>query len=272
LIVIRYALLGAALSAVLLTATTSVATASSTGSGGPLADQLNQSFTGSKYTSKYHLYAAGLDWSKPVGLMIYADGSEEWGLKHPNSDYLLAGSNGLHAVAKRHNMILLTPFSPNKNCDDGGSCWYYGDSPGYTKWAEQLTTWVESRYNVEKDRVAFGGYSSGAQLATEWWVPSGAAQRTMTDGVIVAISYGGSPKMPFTAPDPVFQGKVSMRWDTGDKDDSYKQRDAYGSKAGEKWYRQHGWSTEWRIVPGQDHDRDGQFGDIMDRAITTHIG
>ncbi len=99
------------------------------------------SFTSNRYTSTYHLYAGGLDWSKSVGLLIYTDGSGEYGLKNPNSTYLLAGNNGLIAVAKKNNMVLLTPLSPNKNCSDGdGSCWYLGDPSGYTKWAEDLVT------------------------------------------------------------------------------------------------------------------------------------
>ena len=137
-------------------------------------DRTNLSFTSNGYTSTYHLYAGGLDWSKSVGLLIYTDGSGEYGLKNPNSTYLLAGNNGMIAVAKKNNMVLLTPLSPNKNCADGdGSCWYMGDPPGYAKWAEDLVTQVQSQYPIDKKRIAFGGYSSGAQLATEWWVPSG---------------------------------------------------------------------------------------------------
>ena len=71
-----------------------------------------------------HLYAAGLDWSRPVGLLVYADGSGEYGLENPRSSYLLGGDKGLAAVAKRANMVLLTPFSPNRSCSDGGgACW-----------------------------------------------------------------------------------------------------------------------------------------------------
>src|SRR5690606_7598633 len=77
---------------------------------GPKTNQTFQTFTSDGYTSRYHLYVEGVDWSKPVGALIYADGSGEYGLKNPNSTYLLSGSNGLIAVAKRHNMILLTPF------------------------------------------------------------------------------------------------------------------------------------------------------------------
>lgn len=262
----RLAALTVAVAAVVtFTNTTTVAAADT----GPLTDRTNLTFTGTKYTSKYHLYAGGLDWGRPVGLLIYADGSGEWGLKHPNSDYLLAGRDGMVAVAKRNNMVLLTPFSPNKSCSDGdGSCWYMGDSAGYAKWAEQLTKNVEASYPVAVNRVAFGGYSSGAELATYWWVPTGAAQRTMTDGVIVAISYGGAPKgMPFTTPDPAFKANVNLVWNVGANDRAAKKN----ATKGEAWYRARGWTTHLTVLPGVTHDRDGQFGKVMEAAVRAYV-
>jgi poly(3-hydroxybutyrate) depolymerase len=231
----------------------------------------NLSFSANGYNSTYLVYADGLDRTKSVGLLIYADGSGEYGLKHPKSSYLLSGNNGLINVAKKHNMVLLTPLSPNKNCADGdGSCWYMGDPPGYAKWAESLVKKIESQYQIDKRRVAFGGYSSGAQLATEWWVPSGAAQRTMTSGVIVAISYGGSPKMPEVAYTSSFKSSVHMNWNVGSKDPSYTGDGKYSVKAGYNHYTSAGFKTSLDIVPGLSHDRDGTFGSIMDTQITKH--
>ena len=242
------------------------------GSGGPLTNQTFKTFTANGYTSQYHLYASGLDWSKPVGALIYADGSGEYGLKNPSSTYLMAGSNGLIETAKKHNMILLTPFAPNTACADGdGSCWYMGDSPGYTKWAEALVQDVYGKYPIDKSRIAFGGYSSGAQLATSFWTPSGAAQRTMTDGVIVAISYGGAPRMTQTSTDPSFKSNVHFNWNTGDKDEAYTRSDQYGVKAGYNSYTSAGYATSLDVIPGLGHDRWGQFGDIMSAQISEHI-
>src|SRR5690606_15537346 len=215
------------------------------------------SFSANGYTSTYLLYADGLDSTKPIGLLIYADGSGEYGLKHPTSSYLLAGDDGLISVAKRHNMVLLTPLSPNKNCADGdGSCWYMGDPPGYTRWLESLVRKIQSEFPIDKRCIAFGGYSSGAQLATQWWVPSGAAQRTMTSGVIVAISYGGSPKMREVAYTPAFKSSVHMNWNVGRKDPSYIRDGKYSVKAGYDHYTRAGFKTSLDLVPGLSHDRD----------------
>ena len=245
--------------------------ASTGGSGGPLTNRTFLSFTGSQYTSEYHLYASGLDWTKPVGLLIYADGSGEYGLKNPGSTYLLAGTNGLIAVAKRNNMVLLTPFSPNKACSDGdGSCWYLGDPVGYAKWAEELVTSVQGLYPLETDRVAFGGYSSGAQLTTEYWIPSGAAQRTMTDGVLVAISYGGSPKMTEVSYSSSFKGKVHINWNTGSQDSAYTTTSSYGVKAGYNHYTGRGFATSLDVISGLGHSR-SDFGLVMEAQIKEHV-
>lgn len=267
----RSSLFQSSLLALSLCASLPAIAASSGGSGGPTTDRTNQAFTGSKYTSSYHIYAAGLDWSKPVGMLIYADGSGEYGLKNPGSTYLLAGADGLINVAKRNNMLLLTPLSPNKACSDGdGSCWYMGDPVGYAKWAEELVTHVQSLYPIEKDRVAFGGYSSGAQLATEWWVPSGAAQRTMSDGVVVAISYGGSPKMSEINYDANFKSRIHMNWNVGSRDSAYTTNGSYGVKAGYNHYTNKAFATSLHVIDGMGHSRN-DFGKVMEAQIKQHV-
>lgn len=239
---------------------------------GASGDGGRPTFTANGYTSTYLLYADGLDRTKSVGMLIYADGSGEYGLKHPTDPYLLGGGGGLVAVAKKHNMVLLTPLSPNKNCDDGeGSCWYMGDSVGYTRWAESLVKKIQSQYPIDTRRIAFGGYSSGAQLATEWWVPSGAAQRTMQSGVIVAISYGGSPKMTEVAYTPSFIASVHMNWNVGSKDPSYDKDGKYSVKVGYDHYTKAGFKTSLDIVHGLGHERDGTFGGVMDAQIIKHV-
>jgi hypothetical protein len=240
--------------------------------GGERTDRTNLSFTAAGYTSEYHLYAAGLDWTKSVGLLLYTDGSGEYGLKHPSSSYLLAGQNGLIAIAKKHNMVLLTPFSPNKDCADGeGSCWYMGNPPGYAKWVEDLVKYVQSQYPIDKKRVAVGGYSSGAQFSTEWWIPSGAAQLTMNDGVIVAIAYGGSPKMKEVSYTQSFKSNVHLNWNVGDRDNAYQNSGKHGAKAGYDYYTAQGFKTSFDLITGQGHGRNGQFGLIMDTQIVKHV-
>lgn len=246
-----------------LTLLTAPASADNTGgSGGERTNQLNQRYKANGYTSKYHLYAAGLDWSKPVGMMIYADGTGEFGLNNPNSDYLLSGPNGLVNVAKKHNMILLTPLSP-----DDCACWHEGDRQGYVKWLESLVTHIQGRYPIDDSRVALGGYSSGATLMASSWLPSGAADRTMTDGVAVMISYGSGPYGSNVNISPELKRNINLYWNVGDEDETGGYE---SSLRGHRWYTENGFKTKIDVIPGLKHNR-RDFGVLMDRQISAHI-
>lgn len=252
------------------------------GSGGSRTNATNLSYSASNITSNYHLYAEGLDWSMPVGLLIYADGSGEYGLKNPASSYLLGGTNGMVATAKRNNMVLVTPLAPGGGCTDGdGSCWYLPSgnirAPQKLAWAEALVKYVQSRYPIEKNRVAMGGYSSGAQLASQYWVPSGAAQRTMTDGVIVSISCGGAP---MNSEDSIaaevayavdFKAKVHLNWNSGTNDDACPHTASWSTNGGYNHYTNKGLQTSRDLLNGVTHDRSGAFGGIMDAQIKEHV-
>lgn len=237
-------------------------------------DRTNLSFTSNGITSKYHLYADGLDWTRPVGLIVYTDGSGEYGLKNPASDYLLSGADGLVAVAKRQNMVLLTPFAPGAGCSDGdGTCWYLSSS-GYSpaqkaKWSADLMKSVLNEYALDRNRVAFGGYSSGAQWTTEYFGPAHASF-LVNDGVAIAISYGGRPiSTPnFTTS---FKQSVPFVWDVGSNDSAYTTTSRYGVRAGHQWYTDQGFETHLNVIQGLGHSRWGQFGLVVEKAIQDHL-
>lgn len=245
------------------------------GTGGPLNDRTFLTYTNSAgTTSRYHLYAGGLDWSKDVGLLVYTDGSAEYGLKNPTSTYLLAGSNGLVAVAKRLNMVLLTPLAPGTGCPDGdGTCWYQSSggysTEGKTRWSADLVKHVHGLYNIDRSRTVFGGYSSGAQWTTEFFGPAHAAG-LVSDGVAVAISYGGAPILtPRFTED--FKAKVPFVWDVGEDDYAWYGGGRYGVKAGHDWYQANGFTTQLHVIPNLGHGRSGQFGGIIEREATEHV-
>lgn len=246
---------------VALVMTPSVATAADR------TDRTNLSFTSDGVKGTYHLYAAGLDWTKPVGLLAYTDGTGEWGLNRPDSNYLLAGTNGLIAVAKRNNMVLVTPMAPGGGC----ACWHETSS-GYTakqkaQWSADLIEKVVADYDLDTDRMAVGGYSSGATWTTGYYVP-GHASRVMTDGVTVAIAYGGPPTVTNTITSE-FKAAVHMHWDSGSEDSATDIR--WGARDGYNWYSSHGFSTSIDIPPGVGHGRSGEFGSIMEAQIKKHV-
>lgn len=247
----------------------------------PLYTQLNQTFDNGQYQSRYHVFAGGLDPSRPVGLMIFADGSGGAGFTNPNSSYQLDadGQDGLVAVARKHNLVLVTPIAPPPGCDSGDSaraataenanCWYDRDNaPGKAQWSSDLLHHVKSQLKIQPSRVVVGGYSSGAQWATQFFAPAHAEEHSVD--LTVAIGYGGAPA---TTPrfSEAFKAQTAFAWETGTADNAYRT-DNYGSVGGYNWYTGNGFTTQATWPEGVDHSRPGQFGQIMDREITRFLG
>jgi hypothetical protein len=247
------------------------------GSGGPLTDRTSVSYNNGTKTSTYHIYANGLDWTQRVGLLVYGDGSGEQGLSDPGSTYLMAGTNGLINVAKRHNMVLVTPRAPGNGCTDGdGVCWYLPSNDGTTlaqktKWLDDLVkTQVLSLYNIDKTRVCIAGFSSGAELTMGTYSPQYAAS-WMDDGLLLGISYGSSPDQYGVANNYTagFRANVAAVWDVRAGDETTAVED---SEEGFDWYVAEGFATtDINIIPGGEHDRPGEFGGIVDQYVTAHV-
>lgn len=243
------------------------------GSGGPMTDRLNQTYGAFGMVSTTHVFAAGLNPNKPLGLCVYMDGSGAHGLKNPNQPYLLDadGTAGLVAVAKKHNMVLVTPTAPPPSDSDGDNCWYNTSStPNATAKSDWLRALIDSiylDYNIDKSRVAIGGYSSGAQGTTRWFIPRHGAE-IMTDGVFVAIGCGGAP---YVTPrwTQAFKDAVVGYWNTG-QNDQFLNPAGYGSKAGVVAYTVAGFDVRTDWPAGVGHSR-SDFARIMDAQITAHV-
>ncbi|WP_413451550.1 hypothetical protein AA0Y32_15585 [Georgenia phoenicis] len=245
---------------------------SSGGSGGPLSDRLDVPFSSSGYRSSYHIFARGLDWSRPVGLLVYTDGSAGYGIDNPNNDHLLDadGGNGLVAVARKHNMVLLTPEAPGPDCDGADNCWFdVAHGPGKARWSSDLVSHVKSQYNIDLDRIVIGGYSSGAQWTTRYFLPAHGEAHSVD--LAVAISYGGAPiSTPrFSAG---YKSSTVVSFDTGTADHEAITAQRWGARGGYDWYRKAGFRTDATWPAGLGHVRPGHFPRIMDREITQHLG
>src|SRR4051794_22324519 len=78
------------------------------GSGGPATNVTNQSFTSGSATSKYHLYAKGLDTTKPVGLLLHMHGDGAYDFKHPEYSF-----DGMAQHAASSNLIAMSMLTPD---------------------------------------------------------------------------------------------------------------------------------------------------------------
>lgn len=235
------------------------------GDGGAYTNRTFQNFSSNGLTSRYHIYAEGIDRSKPVGLLMYGDGSGGHGFDNPGSSYLIGGSNGLAAVARKHNMILVVPEAPAPGCPSD-NCWYDRAAPAKAKWASDLMTRVKGQYPIDQERIVTGGYSSGAQWH-RWFLPThGEAQSV---DLAVMIAYGGAPAVSadYSA---AYKDDLRLVWNTGTADAAYSTA-SHGARGGYDWYTQQGFDTEATWPAGVGHGRSGEFGGILDRGITQHL-
>jgi hypothetical protein len=241
---------------------------------GPRTNRTNVPYSDGVTRSKGHIFAKGLDWAKPVGLLVYMDGSGERGLRSYNDSYLLDadGNTGLVEAARRRNLLLVTPFAPGGGCDGAGStetCWSWPSGSmsvqAKTKWAFDFTQWIRTQYTLTGPTV-IGGYSSGARATTEFLGPE--YGKRMSVDLMVAISLGGPPKF---GPDYTHRFRVHtpVVWNVGSKD-SFLTQPRYGVRRGYNWYRAAGFTTELTIVPGLGHSR-SDFDKVIGRAVDRYL-
>ena len=73
--------------------------------------------------SQYHVYANGIDWSKPVGVVFYIDGdywrNDQSKIHSPEQGMLPA----MGRIANARNMVFVPVVSPDKNASGNGITW-----------------------------------------------------------------------------------------------------------------------------------------------------
>ncbi|MGY1683655.1 hypothetical protein [Geodermatophilus sp. SYSU D01176] len=235
--------------------------ASTGGSGGAFTDQARWSFTaGNGQTGNYLLYAAGIDPAKPVGLVVYVDGTGEYGVDNPTSSYALGGSSGLVATSRARNMITLAVESPNQSCE----CWHSGDTGAYADFLAGLVERQLSSYPVSE--VWLSGFSSGAQEITRFLVPRHPELMRLGGGWVV-FGGGGPPADGGSAVTAARMAGVRGHWFTGTADTSVPLTASWGAQAGERFYAGRGVVTSSEYPAGVGHALDGRLGRTVGQLI-----
>jgi hypothetical protein len=179
-------------------------------------------------------------------------------------------------------MILVTPRAPGNGCTDlpeadNAVCWYRESYDGTTSaskiaWSRAVVDQVLSQYDISLDRVVIAGYSSGAQWTMEFFGPQHAVD-IMSDGVAVAISYGGRPQGTDRR-GAVHKANVPYIHNTGDIDQAWtlSVSSNFGVKGGQDYLRTNGFITELELIQDVNHTpRDGQFGLVMEKHIKRYV-
>lgn len=209
--------------------------------------QLGREFTSDYSTGEYHLFTRHVDFTEPVGVVVrlHGDGGDEYN----DPDGLL---NCLAAVAASHNMILLTPLSP----DEQGEVTWWEDISENMLWVrELLNERVLEPYTVDTERVWWMGYSGGAEMITYGVLPQ--APRAVTGGAVM-IGGGGAPERLVEEPTSEQQETLDLIWVTGaldeGKDPAAPFNAAEAAREGSTWYRRRGFEHVRAEYPdGHDH-------------------
>lgn len=221
----------------------------SNGTGGAFTDRLNQSFTAPDgAASQFHIYAAGIDQNKPVGVVVqlHGDGAYEFG--RPLAGKLLAMS----AIAEQQNMILISVKSPDRA---GSITWWENPNVNVPFLKSILETHVYGKYNIDKNKVWLSGYSGGAEFISLYYVKR---QHQTFCGGGALISGGGSvtqasPTVPFAQG---FKDSFKMHFYTGQDDGVGSPINWNGFQAaqsGAAQWRDRGFNVSTDFPAGIDH-------------------
>lgn len=221
----------------------------------PPTTAFHQSFTAAGLTSTYHVYADGLDPSKAVGAVFYLGGDydkpgESW-VHDPGGSHMRA----MAAEARKKNMVLVVPISPDRQARGNGITWWEeADANG--DWFRALQSSLTARYGLDTSRVWLTGYSGGAEFITyelladrQSWIKGGGA---------TIIGGGGSYGMQ-TDPGAAVRS-LPLSWHVGSEDvagstnpPTWSARNA--ATKGQKRYVKDGFTrTSLSTLPGVDHE------------------
>ncbi|WP_199582482.1 hypothetical protein [Blastococcus sp. TF02-09] len=240
---------------------TPVALTASSGAGGSYTDQQRTAFTATNgKTGRFLRYAGGIDPSRPVGLVVYADGTGEYGVDNPSSSYALGGSSGLIAVARNRNMVTLAVESPDQSCE----CWHTGDTSRNADFLAELIEKQLRSYPISE--VWLVGFSSGAQEITRFLVPRHPELLRLGGGWVV---FGGGGPAAESGSKVTAQRMAGVRghWFTGTADTAVPLTASWGAAAGERWYGARGVRTSHDWASGVGHSLDGRLGRTVARLL-----
>ena len=237
------------------------------GSGGLKTDRTNVSFTATDVSSTYHIYGTNISAaSDPVGLVIHlhGDGAEEY--SSPTTGMIKQYND----VAKAEGMLFVAPLTP----DDVGTFTWWEDSYS-SYWLAELLKDLYLKYNIDKNRVWFTGYSGGAEVLT--YAMLHRYSNLWTGGGAIMLGGGGATGLttPTTAISQSVKDNFQLHWVVGGTDSPASGGDDGGCDAlassldGYNYYNGQGFvKTSRTILPGLNHFQSEIHGPP---SLATHL-
>ena len=135
---------------------------------GVAATRTNQTFLSytspAGITSQYHVYAEGVDFSKPVGVVFYFDG--DYWRNDQSKVYDPSGELAqMAASAAAQNMLFVPVISPDTNRYDAGVTWWENMDRNGEFFRSFASSFIAAN-GVDSSNVWTMGYSGGAEFIT----------------------------------------------------------------------------------------------------------
>lgn len=230
------------------------------------ADRWDVAFEHEGVTSTYHVFADGIDWSRPVGVVFRLHGDGAYEFHHPQRKL-----SCLAEVARSHNAILVAPRTPDRT----GEPTWWEDLDGNAEWflalAEQR---VFAEYDLDRSRTWLHGYSGGAEFISYELL----ADRIglLEGGGAILSGGGGAPAGAASAPTAEQRADLRLHWDVGADDDGTDPHAPFdalrAARAGEAWYDRRGFErTSLQVREDTDHFELPE-AQVLDRLLTAAEG
>ena len=154
----------------------------------------------------------------------------------------------------------------------GTQTWWEDSSRNVTYLADLI---AKLKTDLQPSRIYLGGYSGGAQFATQYFIP----QKSALLGSGGSMVYGGGGK-PVTPSSPTFTSTFRsswwMDWTTGADDTAANSAENYDglayAQAGAAWYQAAGFEVGTSWPAGIDHDTSTLFGGWVAGSLDRHPG
>lgn len=221
-------------------------------------DRTGVSFSDNGITGQYHVYADGLDLSKPVGIVMHLHGDGGWEYRSPAYSTVKA----YRAAAKAKNAVLLVPKSPL------GTTWWRDARSA--DWAAGLLANAQSRYGITGE-TWLTGYSGGAQSITQHFVPKHYVLLAGGGGAVL-VGGGGVYSNNLTTAGRVLNGKYEIRYAAGsaDRGNDAEGFDAYAAaQRGVSAFKAAGFPATLQVKQGENHS---QIADDGPRLLAENWG
>lgn len=149
-------------------------------------------------TSTYHVYASHVDRNKPAGALFWFHGDGAYEYDRPNDPAYIGGDDGILETAKKHNMVLIVPKTPDKRTSTWWEDWQ--KNPDYVR---DLYSEILTKYDVDKSNVWNTGFSGGAEFTGYHFLPWVLEDTGVTGGGAVMFGAAARPtstRIPFASP------------------------------------------------------------------------